>query len=331
MGQEIWGKSIVNIDPTATLSAAELSSYKFAQFMYQVGTFLIPSLIFALVLRRKIPEFFHLNPKLSKKGIGWTLLFFVLALFASSYMIDALSFVQWPDSIIEMEEQNQTLLLQLLKFDSLSDWMVNLLLFVLMPALVEEFFFRGVLLRMFLNSSRNAHLAVAISALIFALIHGQMTALLSFWLMGMVLGYLYLVSGDLKYPIILHMLHNGTSLILDALYKKGYIQTDPMNYELPSIIGLVALGGLIYAMYRFYQSIGSPHLKVNSANQIKWVKLWEESDFIKAQMLSDRLEAEGYQVAFLNKKDSNYGFGSAEIHVPDFEFESARSFLNKIK
>ena len=82
--------------------------------------------------------------------------------------------------------------------------------------IVEELVFRKLLLN-FLNIHLPEAIALAISAAVFALVHftdykGNAidVFILGFnhFTMGMVLGYLYLRTAKLIYPIIVHMLHN---------------------------------------------------------------------------------------------------------------------------
>ncbi len=95
--------------------------------------------------------------------------------------------------------------------------------FALLPAICEEWFFRGFLLRSLLKD-RAAWLAILISAVVFGLFHVLSNSVVSIdrllptTLVGLVLGWLCYRSGSIIPGIIMHMLHNGIVAFL-AYYQ----------------------------------------------------------------------------------------------------------------
>ncbi len=82
------------------------------------------------------------------------------------------------------------------------------------PAITEEFFFRGLLqgtLQRVLPHKR--WLPIILSAGIFALFHGAIVGFPSRMLLGMMLGYLAVDSLNLRLPILLHFLNNTLALL----------------------------------------------------------------------------------------------------------------------
>jgi membrane protease YdiL (CAAX protease family) len=83
-----------------------------------------------------------------------------------------------------------------------------------MPAICEEWFFRGFMLRSLLRS-QSALAAIFTSAIVFGLFHVLSNSVVAFdrliptTLLGFVLGYLALKSGSILPGIMLHALHNG--------------------------------------------------------------------------------------------------------------------------
>lgn len=85
------------------------------------------------------------------------------------------------------------------------------------PALVEELFFRyfayGVMRQL-----TNAHAAVILTALMFALAHLYNPFGLPFlFVMGLVLGYARVYSGGLLLPIMMHFAHNFAIIFFESL------------------------------------------------------------------------------------------------------------------
>jgi membrane protease YdiL (CAAX protease family) len=77
----------------------------------------------------------------------------------------------------------------------------------------EEIFFRGLTLGA-LRGSLNRHVAVAASALFFALAHLQLVELVPIVILGLVLGYLYELTGSIVPGMIAHGLNNLAALFL---------------------------------------------------------------------------------------------------------------------
>jgi uncharacterized protein len=77
----------------------------------------------------------------------------------------------------------------------------------------EEIFFRGLALGA-LRRTLNRHVAVALSALFFALAHLQPVELVPILILGFVLGYLYDLTGSIIPGMIAHGLNNLAAILL---------------------------------------------------------------------------------------------------------------------
>jgi hypothetical protein len=74
-------------------------------------------------------------------------------------------------------------------------------------------------------------------------------------LLGVLFGYLFIWSGSLWIPIILHFVFNGISVLAAYFYETGYIQTDfdslGSNQDSLVVAGSIILSsGLIYLLFR---------------------------------------------------------------------------------
>jgi membrane protease YdiL (CAAX protease family) len=94
---------------------------------------------------------------------------------------------------------------------------IGLLLMVLamavLPAICEEFFFRVGLQQLLGKWFRNDHVAVVVTALIFSFVHFDMDGFLIRFVMGMVLGYVFLYSRSLVPNVMLHFVNNALSTV----------------------------------------------------------------------------------------------------------------------
>jgi membrane protease YdiL (CAAX protease family) len=86
--------------------------------------------------------------------------------------------------------------------------------------LTEELLFRGLLYRL-LRRVWGAGPAMIITALGFAIVHGEPWFLFGLFGLGLILAYLYEATGSLAAPLIAHAVHNGVSLSVMLAQKSS--------------------------------------------------------------------------------------------------------------
>lgn len=86
---------------------------------------------------------------------------------------------------------------------------------ILVP-IAEEVVFRGAILRTLLQlfARRSAWIAIVVSALLFGLAHGNMAQFPHAFLMGLLLGWMFVRTGSIVPGIVLHWVNNSTIFIL---------------------------------------------------------------------------------------------------------------------
>lgn len=97
----------------------------------------------------------------------------------------------------------------------------------ILPALAEEFAFRGVIMGTLKPYSRA--LALVVSSTAFALMHGNFVQLPFTFCCGLVFGYVDLITGSLLPSIIIHFLNNGLSVTFDILTSYKIVSTELAN------------------------------------------------------------------------------------------------------
>lgn len=90
---------------------------------------------------------------------------------------------------------------------------VALLVVALVPALAEEFFFRGVL-QPALHKHMKPWQAIVLGGCMFALIHGQMLSMPGHVLLGMGLCWVMYATRNIWYGILWHFLQNGLAMLI---------------------------------------------------------------------------------------------------------------------
>lgn len=116
------------------------------------------------------------------------------------------------------EKSSEVMLERLMAGGTISSLLISLFIIALMAAITEEFFFRGVMQQIFNKITNNYHWAIWITAFIFSAVHMQFLGFVPRFLLGALLGYLFVWSGNLWVPIIVHFLNNAMGVFLHWMY-----------------------------------------------------------------------------------------------------------------
>lgn len=91
--------------------------------------------------------------------------------------------------------------------------LIMVLVMAVVPAICEELFFRVGLQQLLGKWFKNDHVAVVVTAFVFSLVHLDMSGFLVRFVMGLVLGYVFLYSRSLVPNVMLHFLNNAVATI----------------------------------------------------------------------------------------------------------------------
>jgi membrane protease YdiL (CAAX protease family) len=83
-----------------------------------------------------------------------------------------------------------------------------------MPAIIEEFVFRGILQHRMHVSGLKPIWAIGLSSLIFCIMHLQLVNLLPMMILSSILGWLYYHGQSLHYSVLFHALNNAFSITM---------------------------------------------------------------------------------------------------------------------
>lgn len=114
---------------------------------------------------------------------------------------------------------------------------------VIIPPLVEEIMFRGVILQSLRRYGNG--FAVLVSAMLFGMYHGNLIQMVFAFLSGLALGYVVIRTNSLLPSILIHFINNGVSYAIEMISR--FYGQSMANY-IDSIVSLflVVLG--IFAM-----------------------------------------------------------------------------------
>jgi membrane protease YdiL (CAAX protease family) len=242
--------------------AGNISVIKFFQIFQSVFMFIIPAILAAWLFSENV--FTYL--KADRKASVITLLMVLIMLIVAVPMLNEVSVINsrldlpvwldWLEKKIRASEDSADRLTTLfLVSDTNMDLAVNFLMIAILPAIGEEFLFRGVLQRLLIDWTKNSHLGVILGAFIFSFIHFQFYGFVPRFLLGLCFGYLMLWSGSIWVPVAGHLINNGMAVIFYHFTTKPMGETtldtigtsDNGNYFLYlSVFFTCLLLGMIY-------------------------------------------------------------------------------------
>ncbi|MDO5315552.1 MAG: CPBP family intramembrane metalloprotease [bacterium] len=123
----------------------------------------------------------------------------------------------------ELEETAQALTDKMTNVDTIGGLLLNLLVIALIPAVGEEMTFRGVI-QQSLTRRMNPHIAIILSAAIFSFFHFQFFGFFPRLFLGILLGYMFYITGSLWTSILMHFVNNGAAVTLYYLGNIGVIE-----------------------------------------------------------------------------------------------------------
>ena len=158
------------------------------------------------------------------------------------------------------ESQLEKLTIYLVSFESFSEYLIGIIAIALIPGFFEEFLFRGIIQKNINLVSKNHHLAIWLSALIFSAIHMQFYGFFPRLLMGALFGYLFYWSGSIFYAVAAHAFNNFFSLTIWYSTQLGFFGeeyklgvNDPP--DLPIIVILLSLSLFLIVLYFVRQKL----------------------------------------------------------------------------
>jgi len=147
---------------------------------------------------------------------------------------------------------------------SIYELMLNMLIIALIPAIAEEFFFRGFLQQYLNKFTGNYHTSIWITSLVFGIIHLNILNILPLIFLGAILGYIYHFSQNIWISIFTHFINNAS--LLWFIYKYSYSVKD-IGIETSSIQSVVFSLIITLALLFFMYTAWMHRASVNTENQ----------------------------------------------------------------
>lgn len=242
------------------------AALKWMQFIQTVAVFLLPPIIGAWIWdeQNKPLAWLHMDKGADGRTFFVAVLIMLCAIPAINLMMDLNGRIVFPKSLdfIEQylrdkEEQLALLTERFMRANNVEELVINIALMALMPAIAEELSFRGVLLQIISplspTQSRVAkHVAVWVSAIIFSAIHMQFYGFFARMFMGAVLGYMFVWTGSIWVPIVMHFTNNTFAVLafyfFDESAENGINYADTLGAGTTWWLGVLSLITVVVLM-----------------------------------------------------------------------------------
>ncbi len=157
----------------------------------------------------------------------------------------------WGDNA-SSARQNAELVLSVCHFDSVGGFLLTTLVVAALPALCEELLFRGALVPVVRRLTGGWVSAVVISAVVFSLVHADMTGFLARTLLGVLMGAVFVITRSIWSSVAFHFTNNFA--VVYNLYladDKLSLLTSPteMPFVLVTLASLALSVGMVFSIY----------------------------------------------------------------------------------
>lgn len=229
------------------------------QFVSSLLMFVIPAILVAYLFNDNPKSYLKVQSPKSVVFFILTILFMVAILYPVSFTAYYNEKLVLPESMGLIErwmkttaELNKQLMETLLANDSVAGIICNLFIIAVMAAISEELFFRGCLQQIMVKITKNIHAGIWITAIIFSAIHFDIYGFIPRVLLGAGLGYIFVWTGNLWYPIIAHFFNNATIVVMQQFYyKTPVLQENNFDWDTDVWFLIASVIGLIIIVYLF--------------------------------------------------------------------------------
>lgn len=220
--------------------------------LFQILTFLAPALLYAYLADPQPAAYLGIRQPLKPIQVllaailGFSLVFFVAPL---GGWIKELNLGETSRVLDEQREANLNAYL------AKGNWLISLrsiFLIAVIPAICEEFFFRGMLMKMAHSFVKKWWFSIGFSALIFAAFHTSLSEFVPIFFAGVALGVVYYLTSSIWLNVLAHLLVNAIQVLLN-MYSSPQLESS-LDNNMNVIIFIIASLIVSAALYFLFKN-----------------------------------------------------------------------------
>ena len=232
-----------------------LNSLRFMQISSQIFTFVLPPILYAMLIKDNPRESLGIR----KVSYHWFIIGFIMM-----YAILPLNnvFAEWnaglklPESmsrieelIKEMYESSAVILEKLVNVNTFGGFVINLIMIAGLAAIGEELLFRSIIQTSLIKFCKNAHVGIIIASAIFSFIHFDFYAFIPRLVLGMLLGYMFYYSRSIWVSMFMHFVNNATAVVIYYLNNIGITNVDVETFGQTQLLPLLISIALMFVLF----------------------------------------------------------------------------------
>lgn len=231
----------------------DLRQLRITQILSHLGGFILPSLIFAFIAGHTMHHYLKTNRIPLFTSLTLALIIILAMAPAINFLMEINNKLSLPESLKSMEswmrlkeDQAEVLTKAMLGVTSIQGLLFNIFMIAIIPAIGEEFLFRGIILQIFKEWTKNIHAAVWISAILFSAFHLQFYGFLPRMVLGVLFGYMLILSHNIWIPVFAHFINNSAAVISFYLFHNKHTSDNLDHLGQGVYAPWLALGSLLF-------------------------------------------------------------------------------------
>ena len=254
LNQQLIGLSSSGMAEFKSIPEQYIGAVKWVNAIALIVVILLPAALYAYLSHPQPLQYLKLHRLPGALFILIGVLLFLVSMPAVGRMEAWGARLPMGDEIKKMDEHYSMVSRSILSTKLWSQFWISTITICLLPAIVEEIFFRAcvqtTLLRMMKS---NPVMAIIITAVVFSALHGQLSGLIPRVYLGLILGLVFYFSGSLWLSILLHFINNFLSVLLMFMYHRGVIAWDVSSIgNIPLWMALLSMGLTAGGLYFLY-------------------------------------------------------------------------------
>jgi len=213
-----------------TQRAGNLGFARYLQVLSHLGLFVIPSIVFAWLVGKSPWRYLAANQTPFLRNIILVVFLMLAALPLVNFLMNLNENIAFPEFLNRMEtwmrlKEDRAMAATRL-FLEVSGWqalLFNVFMIAIIPAIGEEFVFRGIIQKELGGWFGNVHVAVWVAAGLFSAMHLQFFGFLPRLALGVILGYQLVLTRNIWIPVFAHFFNNAAAVVVYYLKHNGYI------------------------------------------------------------------------------------------------------------
>ena len=254
LNTKITGLTTAQITNLTDISVAVANQFKLINSLLLVVTLLLPAVLFAYLAYPEPMKYLGLRVDIKKQHWLWAIALMIISMPFTSLLEQWSRLIPAIGQSKALDDNYNKLAQSMLQGSSPIDLVMNIGAMCLLPAFIEEIFFRGCLQQLLLNwMKKTPFVAILVVAVIFSAFHGQLSGFVPRVFLGLLLGVAYHYSGSIWLTMCMHALNNFVTVLMVYLFNAHIIKIDMTKLPDTNLwLGLgsaLAVGGVLYLFY----------------------------------------------------------------------------------